>query len=219
MPVLLDLDNTLVDRDGAFSSWAERAVAGWGGDEGDVDWLLHADRSGLTPRVELARMIRGRLDPPSSTSALVDRLLYEHVAGIECYPGVIEELERMIRAGFSLVVVTNGESEQQRMKLRLTGLGSLVAGSIISAEVGAKKPDQRIFDAARAVAPDDGFAWMVGDHPTADIAGGRAAGCSTAWVGHDRTWSGPGAPDLAASRPRDVLGLVRERLLRGGSVG
>ncbi|WP_316288795.1 HAD family hydrolase [Clavibacter michiganensis] len=219
MPVLLDLDNTLVDRDGAFSSWSARAVVEWGGDERDVRWLVDADRSGYTPRRELAQMIQERLTPPCSTDAVVDRLLYEHVAAIECYPGVIDELERMTRAGVSLVVVTNGESEQQRMKLRRTGLDRVVAASVISGELGAKKPDRRIFDAARAAAPDDGFTWMVGDHVTADMAGARAAGLSTAWVGHDRPWPETWTPDLTAGRPDDVLRLLRDRLLGCGITG
>lgn len=216
MPVFLDLDNTLVDRDAAFSSWAATAVVEWGGDESDVRWLVDADRSGYTPRRELAQVIQERLTPPCSTDAIVERLLYEPVDVIECYPGVVDELERMARAGVSLVVVTNGESEQQRMKLRRTGLDRVVAASVISGELGARKPDARIFDAARAAVPDDGFAWMVGDHVTADMAGARAAGLSTAWVSHDRPWPETWTPDLAASRPDDVLSSVRDRVLQRG---
>ena len=219
MPVFLDLDNTLVDRDGAFSSWAARAVVEWGGDARDVRWLVDADRSGYTPRRELAEMIQERLTPSCSTDGIVDRLLYEHLAVIECYPGVLDELERMTRAGVSLVVVTNGESEQQRRKLTITGLDRVVAARVISGELGAKKPDARIFDAARAAVPEDGVAWMVGDHVTADMAGARAAGCSTAWVGHDRPWPQTWMPDLMASRPDEVLGLLRDRLLGCGVTG
>lgn len=40
MPVLLDLDNTLVDRDAAFLRWADDAVASWGGDAVDAAWLV-----------------------------------------------------------------------------------------------------------------------------------------------------------------------------------
>jgi HAD superfamily hydrolase (TIGR01549 family) len=214
MPVFLDLDNTLVDRDGAFASWVEGAVLTWGGDASDARWLLDADRSGYTPRRELAQMIQERLTPPSSTDTIVDQLLYEHVALIACYPGVVDELERLTRAGVALVVITNGESGQQRMKLRRTGLDRVVMHSVISGELGAKKPDRRIFDAARAAVPDDGFAWMVGDHVTADIAGARAAGCSTAWVSHGRPWPETWTPDLVASQPRDVLSLLRDRLRR-----
>ena len=132
---------------------------------------------------------------------------------IECYPGVLDELEQMTRAGLSLVVVTNGESEQQRRKLQITGLDRVVAASVISGELGAKKPDRRIFDAARAAVPDDGPAWMVGDHVTADMAGARASGCSTAWVSHDRPWPETWMPDLAATHPADVLRRLRGRLL------
>lgn len=44
--VLLDLDNTLVDRRGAFTMWASDFVAGVDGDTTDLEWLITADQDG-----------------------------------------------------------------------------------------------------------------------------------------------------------------------------
>jgi FMN phosphatase YigB (HAD superfamily) len=55
--VLLDLDNTLIDRSAAFKAWAIDYVPERGGDPSDVDWLIKADREGYESRPRLAEMI------------------------------------------------------------------------------------------------------------------------------------------------------------------
>ena len=47
---MLDLDNTLVDRRGAFTTWASDFVAGLDGDSSDLEWLIAADKDGYRPR-------------------------------------------------------------------------------------------------------------------------------------------------------------------------
>ena len=41
--LLLDLDNTLVDRAFAYQRWARRYAASLGGNEEDVSWLIAED--------------------------------------------------------------------------------------------------------------------------------------------------------------------------------
>jgi HAD superfamily hydrolase (TIGR01662 family) len=211
--VFLDLDNTLVDRDGAFQHWARVSVRAWGGDDSDIAWLIRADANGYTARVHLAQMILGRLHPPvGDIDDLVDRLLYEHVEYVECYDGVLAQLEQLAASGVPLIVVTNGDATQQRMKLRRTGLDQVVNKSVISSVFGFKKPDARMFAEARKAANDDGETWMVGDHIEADIAGARAVGCSTAWVSHGRSWSKEWQPTLTADRTVELLALLNHRI-------
>jgi HAD superfamily hydrolase (TIGR01549 family) len=214
--VFLDLDNTLVDRDGAFASWAQKSVIAWGGDATDVEWLIEVDAHGYTPRPSIASMIIERLHLASvDLKGLVDQLRYEHVDRIECYPGVLARLDALRAIGERLVIITNGDARQQRMKLQRTGLADIVAGSAISGELGFKKPDARIFEAARALADTDGVAWMVGDHVEADIAGARAAGFETAWVSHGRSWSEEWAPTVVEGTTAALLGVVENRIRAG----
>jgi putative hydrolase of the HAD superfamily len=175
VPLLLtDLDNTLIDRTGAFGRWAERYVAGIGGGPSDVDWLLAADDDGFAPRSEVATAMRDRWALADSADALTE---------------VITGLSRAAAAGWSAIVVTNGQVRQQEQKLRHTGLDRHVAGWVISEAAGFRKPDQRIFQAAGELAgmPLDG-GWMLGDHPRADIGGGIGAGLSTGWIRRGRSW-------------------------------
>jgi FMN phosphatase YigB (HAD superfamily) len=219
MPVFLDLDNTLVDRDGAFARWAHEAVRHWGGDESDVAWLVEADAHGYTPRSDIAQLIFDRLEPSASDrESLVAVLRYEHVDYIECYPGVLSQLEGLAAIGERLVIVSNGDGRQQRMKLERTGLAEIIDGSAISGELGIKKPDPRIFAAARNLAGHDGLAWMVGDHVVADIAGARAVGFATAWVSHERPWTEPWMPTLTENNTAALLASVT-RAIQDDAVG
>src|SRR6266576_1316820 len=54
MPLLLlDLDDTLVDRADAYRRWAA-SFAARHGDEREADWLVEADDGGYAPREQLA---------------------------------------------------------------------------------------------------------------------------------------------------------------------
>ncbi len=54
-------------------------------------------------------------------------------------------------------------------------------------------------------APGVGAAWMVGDHPVADVGGGRGADLRTGWVAHGRVWSEERAPDVVRGSTVEVL--------------
>ena len=61
MPLLLvDLDNTLIDRAGASARWATGFAAAHGRGAKDVEWLVAADGDGFAPREQVAAMIAGR---------------------------------------------------------------------------------------------------------------------------------------------------------------
>jgi hypothetical protein len=58
--LLIDLDNTLIDRSAAFRAWATDYVPQHGDDPSDLDWLIEADRDGYEPRPRLAEKIAAR---------------------------------------------------------------------------------------------------------------------------------------------------------------
>lgn len=211
--VLVDLDNTLVDRAGAFAAWASAFASERGLGSDAAAWLVEADGDGYTPRTVLAERMRVRFHLPDDVPHLVERLLFEHLPWVAPYPGVPVRLDALRSAGIPVVVVTNGTVDQQQAKLDRTGLADLVSGVVISQEAGFAKPDRRIFEAALAVAgvprvrgaPGAGAAWMVGDHPVADVGGGRDAGLRTGWVAHGRAWGEERAPDVVRGSTVEVL--------------
>lgn len=49
---------------------------------------------------------------------------------------------------------------------------------------------------------------MVGDHPSADLEGGRAAGYATGWVSHGKPWPLPWEPTISAPTTRELLRIL-----------
>lgn len=205
MPLLLlDLDNTLLDREKPFRAWGERFLAGIGAPPADIDWLLSVDADGLTDRWDVADAIRGRYALRIPSIDLVEELHDGVVANTRLDPLVACALRIADDAGWVPVVVTNGVVRQQEAKIRHTGLDRYVADWVISEEAGVSKPNPRIFAlAARRVRMPLRGAWMVGDSPEADIGGATAVGLPSVWLHRGRRW-----PDTRFAPTRTADGLI-----------
>jgi putative hydrolase of the HAD superfamily len=190
--LLLSLDNTLIDREGAFRAWGQDFLEQVGAPDYDLDWLLSVDADGMTPSWDLADAIQDRygLRIPAIDlvnivrEGLLERMRLEPL--VACALGIAED------AGWVPVVVTNGETRLQEEKLRRTGLDRYLAAWVISEEAGARKPNPRIFGIAaeRARVRLSG-AWVIGDAPEADIGGAEAIGAPSIWLRRGRTWQEP----------------------------
>lgn len=210
---MLDLDNTLIDRAGAFREWAAEFAAKVRGENAtaETEWLVAADRDGFESRERLANAIRERYSLTNGhdkdmVAALRDGLV-EH---IRLDPAVPEALDRARAAGWVPVVVTNGTVHQQERKLRLTGLADHVAGWVISEGAGLRKPDPRIFRlAADQLGRSLETAWMVGDSASADIKGACDTGIRSVWLHRGRTWQEEGfTPTLITGTCAEAIGSV-----------
>ena len=92
------------------------------------------------------------------------------------YPDVLPALAELRDRGVTLVIASNWDCSLPDW-LAPTGIMELVDGLVTSAEVGAPKPDSRVFERALAVAgvaPSE--ALHVGDKVDNDIEGAEAAG-------------------------------------------
>jgi putative hydrolase of the HAD superfamily len=188
--LLVDLDDTLIDRAGAFGRWAREFASARGGSAADARWLVAADRDGLEPRERLAVIISERFGLGERGEAgLVAELRGGLVRQVIPDGAVTRALRDARAAGWVPFVVTNGTVEQQERKLRHAGLDREVAGWVISEGAGIRKPDPGIFQfaAVRAGQSLHG-AWMIGDSAEADISGARNAGLPGVWLHRGRPW-------------------------------
>ncbi|MDP9245194.1 MAG: HAD family hydrolase [Chloroflexota bacterium] len=106
----------------------------------------------------------------------------EHCPAYADAPAAVETLART----YTLGIATNGPADVQRIKLTVSGLRRFFPVVVASSDVGAGKPDPRIFAAAverLRVSPEDVL--VVGDSLAKDVAGAHAAGLRCVWV--DRT--------------------------------
>lgn len=190
MPLLLlDLDNTLLDRAGPFRAWGQRFLAEVGAPDTDIDWLMSIDADGLTDRWDVADAIRDRYRLRTPSIDLVEALHDGVVEHTRLDPLIACALRIADDAGWVPVVVSNGTVRQQDAKIRRTGLDRYVADWVISEEAGVSKPNPRIFVlAAQRVRMQLRGAWVVGDSPEADIGGAAAVGLPSVWLHRGRSW-------------------------------
>lgn len=197
MLILIDLDNTLGDRERAVTLWASEFVTTHGLPQDRLDWLLALDNDGYTSRAEVFETIATELslDDPST---LLSRFQQRIVELTKPTPGAIECLTTLQRLDHQVVIVSNGSTVQQNAKIDHLSLRNLVDSVVISETVGVKKPNVEIFGiAARSVGCDLSNALMVGDAALHDILGAKRAGLATAWLHRGRQWDESLAePDL-----------------------
>lgn len=97
-------------------------------------------------------------------------------AAFSIYPETGRVLSRLRGSGYRTAVVSNWHCGLGSFCAEL-GVGALVDDVVASAEVGAAKPDARIFlEAARRLGLPPERMLHVGDTPDEDVAGARAAG-------------------------------------------
>jgi len=189
---MLDLDNTLVDRDAAFRDAASEFLAAYGLPGDDLAWLMSVDASGYTPRQTIAEAMTERYGgnvPDDAVGTFLDRGAADRVTLAE---PTRDALAKAVAAGWTCVIVTNGRVAQQELKIRHTGLDAIVHGWVISESAGHKKPAPEIFHAAAAeVGASLRSSWVVGDSAQADIRGATGIDARSVWVSNGRPWTEP----------------------------
>ncbi len=216
MPVLFcDLDDTLIDRAGAFRRWAQRFLDNRGDDPRLLDKVIQADGDGLRPKPEVAAQLRTLL---ALSDGDHERIITTMRAGVvqELVPDddVVRSLRAARALGWDVVIVTNGVTEQQERKITMLGLDDEVDAWVVSGAEGVAKPDPEIFRAgARAAGSDDlTGAWMIGDAPETDILGAVNAGISSVWLHRGRPYpEGVPAPTARAASFPDAVEIVLSR--------
>jgi HAD superfamily hydrolase (TIGR01549 family) len=195
---LFDLDNTLLDREKAFATWAQSFLAKNQLPPKAWPVIESADADGLKARDHFFHQIREELDIRTSVKDLLARYHVDYPACYSVDQETVEAVRSLRRSGWTLGVVTNGESFQ-RAKLEATDLVDEFDAICISGLVGAWKPDLAIFEEAARMCGAPLSGWMVGDSVAADMTGGRRAGLKTIWMARNRTWdSTEPAPDAIA---------------------
>jgi putative hydrolase of the HAD superfamily len=182
--ILFDLDETLHSREAAFWSWVEaEAVTGGVSERLDRERVAVLDGRGRGDKLALLRYLDEVFDWQESHEQRVRRFRTGMAKFLRLEVGVRELLTRL-GARYRLGLVTNGTSATQRGKLASLEIEELFDPVIVSEEVGFRKPDVRIFQAAIATwnLPIEEVLF-VGDDPISDIEGARAAGMQAVRVG------------------------------------
>ena len=200
--IFFDLDNTLLDHDGAEKDAICDFVAKYHSQlielehAPDVVWREITDkhrerwRQGELDFIGQRRARISELFSRPLTTQQADALFSEFFAIYQSYwrpyTDVIPALEKL--KGIPLAVISNGFTSQQVAKLTETGLRPYFQLIVSSEEAGYAKPSPEIFHYAAGMAGGDANShWFIGNHPERDAIAAHRAGMRSVWLNRDNT--------------------------------
>ena len=216
--VVFDLDGTLADTSADLIAAANACFRGLGHgdllDQRDALTAFHGGRAML--RLGFRRL---GIVSEAAVDAQYPVLLAAYGAAIDrqthIYPGAVEAVEELRRAGYATAVCTNKPEGLAETLLQRLGVRDLFAALVGAGTLPVRKPDPApLFEAIRRAGGDAQRALLVGDTAT-DRDTGRAAGVPVALVTF-----GPEGPGVARLNPEALLdrfedlGAVAARLIR-----
>lgn len=198
--VYFDLDGTLCTYAVPFADLFEATVSPYGEPtdaayEAYVDRLLAAiENCEAAPYREAFGAAATASDLDATPEALA-REYRERELEATAVSTAAKRVVRRVAATCPTGILTNGAGGHQRAKVERHGLDEAIDEIVVSSDVGAGKPDRRIFDAARERLPADEYVF-VGDSLDHDVRAAADLGFETVLVG-DRGVDGDPA-DLPA---------------------
>jgi HAD superfamily hydrolase (TIGR01662 family) len=156
-------------------------------------------------------------DDKADMDVLLDIYQWGRVEGTHPFPEVIHILTRLKKAGLKLGIVTNAYQPMRLRDVELEQHGLLEFFPdcrLSAADAGYLKPHASIFEQAlqrAGTTPERTI--FIGDNPTADIAGGQAAGMRTIMriIGRSRPLiSGVIVPDAAINSLEELPAILDE---------
>ncbi len=200
--ILFDIDETLFDNSGAEIKASKRFYQKTKGldhfedlDDFVGQWRvttetylqMFIDRR-LSFQEQRRRRLRDIFRQPFSdeeADALFKKYLLYYEESWELFPDVRPCLDRLALLG--LGIITNGNSCQQRQKLRELGIIDYFDVIIISEDVGVSKPDPQIFiQACKAANQTPSNCIYVGDKLETDALAASEAGLMGTWLNRKR---------------------------------
>ena len=203
--VTLDLDNTLWDVEKTIRA-AEQELVQWLAQHAGAAHKIYSSsdmvelrnqtlQQHANLRHDLSRLrievlfnvMRAAQYPEDEARKLAEAAFEVFFAGrnrVVFFPHALEMLQTL-SARYPIYALTNGNADTTR-----TGISQYLRGAISSAQVGASKPDPRMFQAALDQAGVQAHQCVhIGDHLDDDIKGANAVGMHSIWVNLDKTQS------------------------------
>jgi len=210
--IIFDLDDTLLDRRASVDSYLA-AFAARLGLAPDVaaayrTLFIQIENAGYTPRGIVFDALSTEFPMCGSSESLLADWRERAFADCRFMESAADVLAAARRAGYRTGIITNGQSEFQRAKLRSLDLESKVDVVLVSGEEGMHKPAAELFHrAAERLGVPTERCLYVGDNPVNDVGGATAAGMHAIWLEADLPW--PSDMTRPTHSLRSLAGLLR----------
>lgn len=110
----------------------------------------------------------------------VIKIFNEYEGGLKLFPGAFSMLREFKKRNYRLGIITDGDAERQKRKIKLLGIGGFFDEVIFTKEFGTSKPSSAPFrEMADRLKADPRRSFYVGDNPLIDFQGAKEAGMRT----------------------------------------
>lgn len=119
-----------------------------------------------------------------------------------------EETLRYLSAKYPVYAASNAFYEQQKNRLKISGLAPYISDSFVSERAGCSKPDSKFFEYCfkhMPYKPEETV--MIGDSLSADIEGGKNFGLITCWYNPTGMRIAAPSADFIAYRLTDLKNM------------
>ncbi len=151
----------------------------------------------LNPVFERACIALGFDQARAAEYAARVRGIYTDLQNWGIFEDTVPTLQRLKDRGWSHILLSNHAPELTEI-LSYLGIDQYLEAVFNSAQTGYEKPHPSAYRIALAAFPQADPVWMIGDTPTADVYGARAAGLRAILVRNPHPRVEPFAADLSA---------------------
>lgn len=185
--ILFDLDNTLIDRQRAFTEMLYRVFRSYYNDETYIKNLVKDmivfDNGGKVERIDAFNKLINKHNIKEFTAEkLAKDWSNESGSTVYLFDDVIDTLIKL-KKKYKLAIITNGDYVSQKRKLDNVNLYPYLDYTLISDEIGIRKPDIGIFKyALKQMNIKEDECFYVGDSYSRDIVGSINAGIKPIYI-------------------------------------
>ena len=187
--IVFDLDNTLIDRQRAFTEMMKNRIELTLPEnkkhlkEQAIQDILMWDDNGTVSRSVSFKKYCEKYEVTCMTSEELSTY-WTTISGsvVYLFDDVVEVIS-YLKEKYRLAILTNGSPISQRRKLESTGILDMFELSVVSGEVGIDKPDPRIFDVmCEKLNVEPAECLYIGDNYVNDVLGARNAGWNAIYL-------------------------------------
>lgn len=186
--ILIDLDNTLVDRAADYLRWVEKFVADNNLTPDFLERLVELDNDGVVVRTDFVVKVSQEMNSQLSPGEVLKHYRVHHTRSSHLESNIKNALVNLKSHGHTLAIVSNGPPHQHDV-IKNTGLANLVDTWVVSDTVGISKPDRKIADVvAEKLNMQLTKGFVIGDS-IVDIELAKNIDFKSIWLTRGRTWS------------------------------
>ncbi len=186
--IYFDLDGTLLTYGEDFRKLFDRAIGKELSENIYDDYvsniIQNLEEMKQDPYIKAFESIRREHNLNFDSEKVAKRYVEVEIKSTETHSGVKTLLSKLSK-NHKIGILTNGDSEVQKMKIERHNLHQLVDEVLISNELGCRKPEKEIFEIAKNRLRSEDYIY-VGDTFDEDIKPARKNGFKTIYINGER---------------------------------